>query len=101
MNQRSISWLVVSVMLCGAVPAALAAEQAAPTSSTSTPTPQIMSAEGTVAALDLQSQAPSLQLTAADGKVWSLSLDPQATLDRKSTRLNSSHSAKSRMPSSA
>ena len=27
--------------------------------------------------------------------------DPSSTTDRKSTRLNSSHSAKSRMPSSA
>ena len=34
-------------------------------------------------------------------RILEIDLDPQCNLDRKSTRLNSSHSGKSRMPSSA
>ena len=41
-----------------------------------------------------------IHLVAQEGKTATLE-DARGALDRKSTRLNSSHSAKSRMPSSA
>lgn len=86
MKQRWMSWLMAVVLLGGTAGVALAAEegssmpQPASTSASSTPTPQILSAEGTISALDLQAASPSLQLTAADGKVWNVAVEPQATM---------------------
>jgi len=85
-------WLVLTLVVCGTVPAALAGEhpgtpmgsrKATPASSSSTPTPQISSAEGSISAIDLQTN--SLNLTTADGKIWTLALDPKTTLVWKGT----------------
>ena len=40
---------------------------------------QMMTAEGSVASLDLKSPAPSLKLTSMEGKSWTFTLDPKST----------------------
>ena len=54
-------------------------------------------AEGKITAIEDEISLPAKKLIEASGKV----LIPGIIEDRKSTRLNSSHSSRSRMPSSA
>ena len=93
--KRRMSMCVVPIIICGFVSAAHAAEhagqamepKATATSSTLTPTPQIASAQGSIATLDLTSPSPSVKLDAADGKSWTLALDPKTITVWKSGQL--------------
>ena len=51
--------------------------------------------------MDEEPELPELPVAEADGAEPWVALGPDVLPDRKSTRLNSSHSGESRMPSSA
>ncbi len=81
--------LVLTLVVVGMASAAAAAEQSAATATENAPaatpastgsaaaTMQLGTAEGTIAALDLQSAAPSVKIVSAEGKSWILAVDPK------------------------
>ncbi len=75
--KRYSTVLIVSVLaLCGMVSVALAAEYTGSKTST-TATPQIETAEGSLSGVDLTTN--SLKVTDSNGKIWNLAIDPKTT----------------------
>ena len=83
MQRRSrTTWVLALLMAGGTISAVFAAEQPSGQAASSTaaaPAPQILSANGTITALDITSAAPSIQLTDAAGKSWTIALDAKTT----------------------
>lgn len=92
MSNKIFRWMVTALIVCSAIPMALAAEHGGtavsmkPTPAKAATTASSLSAKGTISGLDLQTN--DLKLTKADGgQALNLALDPKMTTVREGGQL--------------